>query len=246
MITIKEKQSPLKRAMKWVAYLTVLVAMGWLGFEYGQVFNQNQQRATEDLIVHLKNDLKRLKATNMELINQNVLFKQSSIIDKEAHGIVKAALAKKQKEILVLKEELAFYTSLIEPSKMKSALHVKDLVIEAIDSDAHLYRYKLILTQRHQNNRMATGKVDIRLTGQYKSGKVTYALSDISSKTKKNIQFKFKYFQSFEGSLRLPSEFQPEFLTILVNPKGKRLKAISKVFQWTDFFTSGEKNVGKS
>lgn len=240
MITIKEKQSPLKRAIKWIAYLTVLIAMGWLGFEYGQVFNQNQQRATEDLTVHLKNDIKRLKATNMELINQNVLFKQSSIIDKEAHGIVKAALAKKQKEILVLKEELAFYTGLIEPSKMKSALNVKDLTIEVVDLDAHLYHYQLMLTQRHQNNRIAAGQVDIRITGQYKGKKITYALPDISTDAKKTLKFKFKYFQSFEGGLRLPGKFHPEFLTILVQPKGKRLKAISKKFQWTDFFTSGE------
>ena len=240
MITIKEKQSPLQQTIKWGLYLAALIAVGWLGFEYGRAFNQHQQATAEKLVAHLRGDSKRLKTANIELINQNILFKQSSIIDKEAHTVVKTALAEKQKEILALKEELAFYTSLIEPSKMKSALNIKDLMIEAVDLDAHLYHYQLMLTQRHQNSRIAAGQVDIRVTGQYKGKKITYALPDISTDAKKDLKFRFKYFQSFKGGLRLPGKFHPESLTILVQPKGKRLKAISKEFQWADFFTSGE------
>ena len=235
-----EKRGTVKRLGTLSIKLVLLTAACWLAFEYGQTISHYDEKKASAALLGLEAEIDRLKEENKALLKENVQFEHASTIDREAHNVVKKALASKQQEILGLKEELAFYRSLVAPEKMERQLNIQSMFLVQDDTDSQVFQYKLTLTQRNQNGRLAKGKADIRVAGQYKSQEVTYALSDLSLNKEENINFRFKYFQSFDGSLRFVKGFDPDYLTVIITPEGKRLKGVRKTFKWTELFSRGE------
>jgi len=79
----------------------------------------------------------------------------------------------------------------------------------------------------------------MRISGQLGERRVTYALVDVSEGGSERLNFKFKYFQSFEGGLRLPEGYRPESVTVIIEPEGDKLKAVRKTLQWPEVLFGG-------
>ena len=88
------------------------------------------------------------------------------------------------------------------------------------------------MTQVRGSNRVARGVVDLQVQGTQDGASKTLRLKDMSPQSGNSIKFSFKYFQSVEGSLLLPVDFQPESISIDVKPNSRRLKPIHETHQW--------------
>ena len=135
-------------------------------------------------------------------------------------------------EILELKEELAFYRGIVSPKDAASGLHLQSFKIES-SGRAQGYRYKVILTQVLQNDRLARGIVKIKVDGLQGQTPKTLNLSDITANSVKDLEYRFKYFQNLEGDLLLPKGFSPLRVTISVLPNGRDgEETIEKTYDW--------------
>lgn len=226
-----------KRAAVLLAALLV-VACGWGGYEYGRYaggFDVRDARARER---ELQQRIDELVQDNRRLKAEHTTATRGAEIDKSAAESVRASLAQTQQELLESREELAFYRSIVAPGEVAPGLHIQRFRLTPGESQGY-FGYELVLTQAMNKRRSISGSADLRVIGQLDGKQVTYALSDLADADLNKLNFKFKYFQSFEGSLRLPSTFDPQSVTIVVRPSGKKAKAVRESYKWSEVISGG-------
>ncbi|MGE0082144.1 MAG: DUF6776 family protein [Thiohalomonadaceae bacterium] len=206
------------------------VALGWGLFDYGR------HRAGVDF-VSAKEDAARLTEVNAryeqtinELRERQAVLERSNQIEREAYKQLETTVAGLQDEIAELKGELAFYRGIVTPGEAKAGLRVQSFELAANGLERG-YRYKLVLTQVLKNDRVATGRVTVAIEGNQDGRITTLDLNDVATEGK-DLAYRFKYFQNFEGNLVLPEGFSPVRVTVKLNPRDQRHERVEKIFDW--------------
>jgi hypothetical protein len=219
--------------------LGVLVVLGlacWGIFEYGRNrggFDSMQARRDIEMLVE---QISILDERIDELMSENAHLASSSEIDSTASKQVGEKLTQLNDEMLELKEELVFYRSLLSPAELEPGVQI--LGIQMIkDGSSNAYNYKIVLTQRHNGNQFATGDVNMQVSG-LQSGKTTQLdLAEVAASS--GMSFKFKNFQSLEGKLVLPEDFQPKDVLVNVTPTTRGIKQIERSYEWNTIVSGG-------
>ena len=196
--------------------------------------------SSRQLINQLRKTKRELEKNNAALVERNAALDKSSQVDRAAYGEVKLAFANVQQELLTLKEDLAFYKSLMSPSEMTPGFNVQRLTVQKSEAEPKVFSYKLVLTQVRNNNKAASGIVEMILSGSQQGIDVNHSLSELALESTNDLKFKFKYFSKFEGSFRIPDEFEPEAILVKVKARGQRLKSIAAKFAWNTILDGGK------
>ena len=133
-----------------------------------------------------------------------------------------------------VKEQLGFYEKIMAPEKGANGLVIDKVKITASQSLDH-YNFQITLVQQQLKKRYAKGYVDIRITGSYANKPSELTLSEISTVTKKNLSFSFKYFQVISGDFTLPNDFIPEYIhvsAILTKSKWQKYQKLNETLPW--------------
>ena len=71
------------------------------------------------------------------------------------------------------------------------------------------------------------------IIGELKGKKTIYSLRDLSSEQKDlGVKFKFRYFQNIVGELKIPADFTPQEVQIILQTTGKKPVRVEKAFGW--------------
>lgn len=234
---VKEHNPGRSFAVK-LCVLLVLAAACWGLFEYGRKrggFDRVQARKEMETLVE---QISILNARIDELMSENAHLASSSEIDATASKQVSEKLSQLNDEMLELKEELVFYRSLLSPAELEPGLQI--LGIQMIkDGSSNAYNYKIVLTQRHNGNQFATGNVNVQVNG-LQSGKETQLdLTEVTASSDNTMSFRFKNFQSIEGKLVLPEDFQPKDVLVSVFPTTRGIKQIERNYEWNTIVSGG-------
>jgi len=178
------------------------------------------------------------RAQVYELKLQLLQSTQERKIDEAAITEVKALLKEQQQASLELREEIAFYRGIVSPSEVKSGTLIQRLEIVPLAA-AQLFRYQLVLTQVLKNERVTRGVVEITLSGVLEGRTHRLSLQEVDDSAKKTLNYRFKYFQMFEGDLRLPDGFSPRSVEVAVKPR-RGGNTISESFSWPEATIDGE------
>jgi len=235
--TIITVQRPQLWLLSLVSIICVVMLLIWFSFEYGRQVAGYDSSDTSAYIDQLQAQLEESQAEIVESSRQATMLKRNSLIDDDASGQLKATLAKSQEEVLELKKELSFYKSIVAPEQGKRSVAIQTIQLKQ-NADGG-YSYKIIVSQRGRNDRIARGTLDVSIKGVKKGQPVTLALTEVSNDTKKPMKFGFKYFQNFEGVLNLPEAFQPDSLHVKVKPTTGKIKSIDEQFAWSDLTAGG-------
>lgn len=212
-----------------------LLVSGWALFEYGRFSaGYDSIEANEEHDILLKR-VDELESDIEDLREQKAVLERAAQIERKAYDELDTTLKVLQAEIIELKGELAFYRGIVSPKNAAHGLHLQRFRIEP-NGKPNGFRYKVILTQVLKNDRYARGAVQIRIQGlQGKEPKVLN-LPDVTEKTVKELDYRFRYFQNMEGEITLPSGFTPERVTVTVVPKnsGNNQGSIEKTFDWPE------------
>jgi hypothetical protein len=233
-----KQHDPRRSLVIKVCLLLVLAASCWGVFEYGRMrggFDHIQARKDME---DLAEQVSILNARIDELMSENAHLASSSEIDATANKQVGETLTELNDEMLELKEELVFYRSLLSPAELEPGLQI--LGIQMIkDGSSNAYNYKIVLTQRHNGNQFATGDVDVQVNG-LQSGKTTRLdLAEVTTSSDIEMSFRFKNFQSLEGRLVLPEDFQPKDVLVNVTPTTRGIKQIERSYEWDTIVSGG-------
>ncbi len=85
-----------------------------------------------------------------------------------------------------------------------------------------------------KNDRHVRGKIDVIIEGimEEDGRQEQINLRDVTVSKNSDLEYRFKYFQSFEGDMKLPAGFVPIRVTVTVKPRYRSQEQIEKVFDW--------------
>ena len=209
-----------------------IVIAGYSLYEYGRFSaGYDSIEAGEEHAVLLTH-VSELEENIDELREQKAVLERAAQIDRKAYDELDTTLKVLQAEILELKANLTFYRGIVSPKDAAHGLHLQRFRVEP-SGQANGFQYKVILTQVLKNDRSATGVIRIKLVGTQGEQARVLDLSQVTEKAVKELKYRFRYFQSLEGELTLPSGFTPQRVTVSVVPKDrKRKEPFEKTFDW--------------
>lgn len=229
---VVKSHRPLKQRLVIALSVVATVFAAWALFEYGRYragFDHIAAAREYDALLGVNAALE----DQLEQLREKVaLLERTLQVERKASADVKISLSALQGEILELNEELAFYRGIVSPRDASRGLRLQSFKLTPLGSDG-TYRYKVVLTQVLKNDRLAYGSVRLRLEGTEDGRPKVLELAQVTEKKLRELNYKFKYFQSLEGKLQLPAAFTLQRVTVEVRPRGRRQDPIEKTFEWT-------------
>lgn len=220
-----------------VLFAGILLIAAYAGSSYW-LFQHAQERAGFDRLSAIKENnrlegrIEELEAANDALTAKLAVLERAGQIDRESQSKVRGQVKELQDENLELKQELAFYRGIVSPEDRKAGLKIQSFEI-GNGQEPSLFTYKLILTQVLKNDSVAQGNVVIEVEGTEGGKTVSLPLSKLVENSKDRLSFKFKFFQNFEGELRLPPGFNAEAVQLTVIPVTKGLQKLEQRVPWS-------------
>lgn len=237
----------IQRPRLWLVALAgiglLILLLIWLSYEYGRSVAGFDADEYGLQMAALQEQLDTTNADLAESQHQNAMLERNSKVDGDATVELKTSLGDAQAEVLELKKELAFYKSIVTPEQTKRAVAIQTIQLEA-DGEGG-YKYRIMVSQKGRNDRFVRGTLDVSLKGSQDGVATVIALKNVSKEAKKTLKFGFKYFQNFEGRLKLPATFLPETMRVQVKPKSRQIDAVDEQFAWTDLTAGGNQDVGQ-
>jgi len=221
--------SPLHHYSVRVLALIFAISAGFGLFYFGQKTAGFNAAEADDAIERLTAQVSQLKDDKTDLKDQLALIERSIQVDGQAYVQVKKNLKVLQQEILELREEVGFYRGIVAPRESSAGLRIDRLEITKA-SGKRLFHYNLVLTQVLKNHRNVRGTFKLVIEGVQDDRPKKLKMKSVTVAKNKFREFKFKYFQKFEGDLILPEGFSPRKVTVEVSPRKR--KKIRGSFDW--------------
>ncbi len=213
--------------------IVALVTIGYSLFEYGRFSAGYDSLDVEQEHKVLLDHVDDLESNIEDLQEEKAVLERAKQIERKAYDELDTTLKVLQAEILELKGELAFYRGIVSPKDAAQGLHLQRFRIEP-NGKTRGFRYKVILTQVLKNDRFARGAVRINIEGRQGKEPKVLKLSQVTAKSVKELEYRFRYFQSMEGELTLPSGFTPHRITVSIVPSSRsnNKQTIEKTYDW--------------
>ena len=207
----------------WLALavlLVVLIAAGaWL-YQRGAQQGMGEARELNRERPRLLADIEQLHQEKRRLADQLAVLERASQVDRQASLELRQTLGELQEDLAGLREELAFYQGIMSPGDVEPGIRVQKFHWEPVSADG-VFRYDLTLVQVKRNDQAVRGVVHLSLEGDLDGHPVTLALDELTEPAVANLAFRFRYFQHFEGEVRVPHRFRPRTVHLRVEPAGR-------------------------
>lgn len=218
--------------MAAIAGVMSMLAAGWVLFERGAEYAGQEIHALYQERSRLLQQVDQLHQERDGMQERLAILKHSSEIDRYASQNVKDEFVRLQEELLALRKELEFYHGILSPGDAKPGVRIQNFHIGQADDPGH-FTYSLTLVQVKQNDSYVGGEAEIDIEGMQDDNPKMMALAELATDGKKVINFRFRYFQHFNGEIALPAAFRPERLRVRVKPRGKgQPKTVEQFIEW--------------
>ncbi len=224
---------PRRRALFITVLVSVVAASVVSGFLYGYCQGLSAQGAVQDERDKLKAELSALRIQNTDLSRQVAILDRSSMVDQRATAEVQATIRNLREQLAQLQQDVVFYRQVVSSDTVDTGLIVGQMNIYGT-SDPGRFRYKLVMRQQDADgDSYLRGHVNVNLVGRRGDEQMIFALRDISDEQDQlDIRLRFKYFQTIEGELALPTGFEPERIQIAAVATEPVGKSIDQYFSW--------------
>jgi len=229
-LVIKRRYSSrVKLFIAGAAVLVLIIGAGAI-FNYGLSSQGIDTIAVFQRQSVLREEIKRLKDENLELRETLARAQRTLQMDKVAYQDLQRKLDSSSQDINKLREELSFYRNIISPPNKVSGLQVERLHIERVGQPAdYVYRYKLVLLQALKHEHTIYGRVRLEVRGA-QDGKD--ASLQYPPPGEKQHHVAFKYFQEFEGIMKLPRNFQPTGVKVSITTTSPVAQTLEQNYGW--------------
>ena len=190
---------------RWLGYIAVgalIVGVGWTTYDFGMEFAGFRQSEAARAQAKLKEELKLRAAESAELRAQVTAAERQMQIEKATYGDLARQVKSLTEENAALREDLAFFQSLMTMGGKDGALSVNRFRVQPETLPGE-YRYRLLLVQTGQRVKEFTGTLQFVLNLEQGERKVVLTLPAESERGAKEYQLNFKFFQRVEGTFKV-------------------------------------------
>lgn len=215
---------PLRRSLLVVSLLLVLASAGALGYWLGSGSAVPQpQLAEAEVRIH-------------ELTRDLVEARLVQTVETQTARALQGTLSGLRMELAALKDEVAFYKSLMTPGGVKQGLQIAEFELVQVGADND-YRYHILLTQGAVRRNWLEGKLELQIFGQQAGAdggisEEVLPLTVLAPADDYPLRFRFRYFQDLVGTLTLPEGFMPRTIQITASLGDKGANDVDRTFDW--------------
>lgn len=227
LTVVIERLGPFKSALFLVILMVLCLFTGYRLGNFYHHFQTTTLAQQKDRLEYLYREqalqVERIHTLEVELAVEQLANQDAQVTLKEMAA-----------EHYQVKELLGFYEKVMAPEKGANGLVIDNVKISASQSLNH-YNFKITLVQQQLKRRYAKGYVDIKVTGSFANKPSQLTLAEISTVTKKNLSFSFKYFQVISGGFTLPNDFIAETIqvsAILTKSKWQKYQKLNETLPW--------------
>jgi cell division protein FtsL len=182
-----------------VVFFAATIALAVFG-----LFARDSSRAEADReLAQLQQQLQRQESELAELRSKVAGSDRLQQMDRAAGADLAKQVKSLSFENAKLKEDLAFFQSLMSSSGNREATLTVNRFNLRPDAIAGEYRYQLLLVQTGQRVREFNGTVQFVLDVQNEGRKLTLVLPAQGEREARDYRLNFKYFQRVEGTFKL-------------------------------------------
>ncbi|KAA1192068.1 hypothetical protein F0M18_11180 [Pseudohalioglobus sediminis] len=209
----------------------LLIALLVGAFFLGERSAYRGLRLNPEMYVAMKAEVPRLQARVAELEAQLDVERTQAQVDKQALEMVRREIAVQKEQIAGLVEGLGFYRSLMAPGEIAQGLSLRPL--ELVAQDDGEYGFRIVAQQEARKHALLKVDLFAELVGVRAGERVSYSLAELSDDVDSNpIPLRFRYFQSVEGTLSLPENFEPRSVRLLAKTASPREMEAQEEFPW--------------
>jgi hypothetical protein len=152
-------------------------------------------------------------------------------VDQQSTDSVQQSFAGLQETIQKQQEELSFYKAIVSPDAAAPVAPQVQRIEVQPDDVANRYRVKLILIQPMALNANAQGTLQVMIKGTRMGQSITLPFKDLLvDKGEATAKFSYRYFQTLEQVIDLPTDFQP--LTVQIELRANQHPTQQQEFAW--------------
>jgi len=228
LTVVTERLGPFKSALFLLIVISICL---FSGYRFGNYYHNYQ----ETTLNQQKTRLDELYSTQAKQVEQIHTLEVELVVERLANQNSQSTLKQMAEEHYQVKKQLAFYEKVMAPEKDADGLIIDNIKIMATQSPNH-YRFQVVLVQQELKKRYVKGYIELAFEGSLADKPKLIKLSEVSSLSKKDRSFSFKYFQVIEGEFTLPDNFVPEKLSlsaILPKTKWQKYYKLNKNQPWS-------------
>jgi hypothetical protein len=182
----------------WVTTIAVAYALGLWIYDAGMRFAGFDRGETEQEINKLRELSSSLQKENDTLRAEKRSAERQLQIEKSAQTDLAKTVRALQAESIQLKEEVAFFQSMMAPDKGKVGITISRFQVEATPM-AREYRYKLVVAQGGQRDKDFSGSVQLQARLNQNGQAVALPIGGGRA-----MPLNFRYYQPLEGTFQVP------------------------------------------
>ncbi|MFM2482138.1 DUF6776 family protein [Celerinatantimonas sp. YJH-8] len=217
---------------RWVGLVNLVILVA--GFSVlGWMSNLRQQElVTMQQVIQQYQSREVTNQEQLLLAQQQARQRQAQIV------MLRHMQSDQQQKLVTLQRQVDFYRKIMAPEQAKTGVLIDSIQIDPL-ADAQHYRVHFVVIQAGEKNRQERrGEAQLMVSGNRQGQTVQYSLAELSDQPQ--LPLKLRFFAETWISLKLPDDFQPEFLQLTVIFPGSRyLKPIhlQQQMDWPDRHT---------
>jgi hypothetical protein len=220
----------LLRAILVLCLVAVGIALYWSGVSAGRADAQAAAAAHSVLELELRSRVEELRGLEQQVRNLSTNIE----IERAASSQVRSELATAQSQIEHLQQEAELYRSLMDSNARSRGLSLQTPEIRRLQAPG-AYHYRLTLLQRAERHVELVGQVRVSVIGLQSGNPLTLGLEQVAvPRVEAPIPVRFTYFQFIEGELRLPEDFAPSQIRVVVKIGKGRPQTIDVTRPWPE------------
>jgi hypothetical protein len=222
----------------WIGIVLFLIALlAFSGFLYAKGFVVTESVSSQ-LKKVIANEEKKLLDQQVKLtaLEQKLIAMNR---EKQIQATTNRELNKKllsvEDELTEAKEKLLLYKNILAPETEKQGLMIRHFGMrkKVLGSKEKRYHYQIVLYQARGGKKVLKGQYVIRIAGMKDNKRVSYTHRELAADgLEAKRKFALKHYQSLEGDIIIPEDFEPRKVTLWIIPDNKSMSTQSQSYQW--------------
>lgn len=190
---------------RWLGIVAVgalVVGVGWTTYDYGMELAGFRQSEAARAIARMSEEISTRDSTILELRSHVAAAERQLQIDRATYGDLGRQVKSLSEENAGLKEDLAFFQSLMASGGTELGLSINRFRVQA-EALPGEYRYRLLLVQSGQRVKEFQGTLQFVVYMEQGDRKIALTLPPEDQKSSREYQVNFKFFQRVEGTFKV-------------------------------------------
>jgi len=215
---------------RWLGIIALgafVVGVGWTTYDYGMELAGFRQSEAASALARLKEEIQKRETAIVEMRSQVASSQRQLQIDRATYGDLAKQVKTLSEENAALKEDLAFFQSLMASGGKELGLSINRFRVQP-DALPGEYRYRLLLVQSGQRIKEFQGTLQFLVYLEQSDRKFVLTLPPEDQKSAREYQVNFKFFQRVDGTFKVAPGTTVKSLQVRVFENGVNAPKLSQ------------------